>query len=233
MTNKTYVKVLLYAYPKMEDLASAISAGAEVKAALSFRAPGDTFSVAESVANEILRASFLRKTYAELGEIFSRCTNEELYLLEYKYFRRKKVLRERFAECPVNCSERSYYRKQAMLLNKIAAALIMRGMTEQWFFERFSEFPSFVRVYRVIAEGKEKSVVSRRRKSGLTRAQKSECSSCAEEAGLFLPCSTNRATATAETQSAQIKKICKPESPSFFSSEGGSGSSVGAETAAR
>ena len=55
MLQKIYVKVLLYAFPKMKELASAISAGAEVKATLSFRALGDTFAVAESVANEVLR----------------------------------------------------------------------------------------------------------------------------------------------------------------------------------
>ncbi len=233
MLQKIYVKVLLYAFPKMKELASAISAGAEVKATLSFRALGDTFAVAESVANEVLRAARLRKVHEDLSEIISRCTEEEQYLLEYKYFRRKKQLEGRFKERALSYSERSYYRRQSALLNKIAAAFCARGMSEGWFMNEFSDFPSFMRVYRFIVEGKEKSVVSRRKKSGVARAQKSDDSSRSEENALFLPCSTKRAIATAETHSAHRKKICKPESPSFFSAGCPFSSPEGVETAVR
>lgn len=233
MLKTNYVKVLLYAYPKMEELADAISAGAEIKAALSFRALGDTLSVAEAVAGEVLRAAGLREVYAEIGEVLSRCSEEELYLLEYKYFRRKTVLVSRFKRAVLSCSERSYYRRQSVLLKKIAALFLARGMTEDWFFKEFSEFPSFMRVYRVIAEGKEKSIVARRRKRAMACVQKSENSSCAEEGGFLFPSSTKTAIAATETHNAQRKNICKPESPSFFSSDGPSGSSAGAEAAAR
>ena len=54
-----YIKVLLYAYPKLKELAEAIAAGAEIKALLSFRSAADTQKLAETIAEEIARSEQL------------------------------------------------------------------------------------------------------------------------------------------------------------------------------
>ena len=94
--------------------------------------------------------------------MFRTGTEEELFLLEYKYFRRRRVLRERFAACRPDWSERTYYRRQNAVLRKFAAALAAQGWPERAYFSAFSSFPPFSRVYDAISAGREGAVVGKR-----------------------------------------------------------------------
>ena len=84
-----YVKVILYAYPKLDEIAEATERSGENKAALSYRTPGDTFAVALSVAEEFILAERIRALKTTVDEMLSGLNGEERFLLEYKYFRRK------------------------------------------------------------------------------------------------------------------------------------------------
>ena len=53
MTGKEYIKVLLYAYPKLDAIIGALADGAEIKALLSFRKPEDCLTIAQSIVEEI------------------------------------------------------------------------------------------------------------------------------------------------------------------------------------
>ncbi len=215
MNDFLYVKVLLYAYPKLEALAEAVSDSAEVKALLSYR----RFSAeeaAEKIAEEIFLARRLRETREVLDGALSAFGEEELFLLEYKYFRRRNVLKERFAGMSFAGSERNYFRRQNALLRKVASALAVRGLTERAFFERFGTYAPFRRVLRAIREGRELSVVWKRRRREI--AFQNSGSSCG--VGDFLPRKTNTAIATSAAAIAQITAICTPESEPA----GGSGS---------
>ena len=75
-----------------------------------------------------------------LQEVLKKLHREELYLLEYKYFRRKKMLEE-FSDVQFAFSERTYYRRQKRLEEKLNSLFLFAGMDEQWFTDVFSEVP--------------------------------------------------------------------------------------------
>lgn len=208
MSDYEYEKVLLYAYPKLDELAEAVSASVEVKAVLSFRAVGDCLGIAEKIVKEIDVSRKLRAVREQMDGILARLSGEELFLLEYKYFRRKKRLRELKEKTP-RCSERSYFRRQAALLKKISSAFISRGMDERWFLNAFSQYPPFLRVYRALKEGRECSLVRKREKRGVSFSQNSASSRGGTAARL--PRRTNADTATTDAQAAHRRKICIPD----------------------
>ena len=205
-----YVKTYLYAYPKLEALADAVAGGAEVKALLSFRDGGDALSLALKIAEEIATAKKLVLLKCELDELVSRCSDEEKFLLEYKYFRRKSELKAYGTE-PLKCSERSYFRMQNALLSKMSALLVSKGRTEKEFFREFGSFAPFLRVYRAIQSGRERAVSFKRRKRGVSFRQNSE-NSCTAGAG-FLPRSTTTATTTSAAAARHRTTICNAEMP--------------------
>lgn len=166
MERYLYVKVLLYAYPRLNELSEAIADGAEVKALLSFRTD-DALRAAERVAEAIATANRLRLLKETLDEALGGCSEDELFLLEYKYFRRKSELKGRFSGYTLSVSERSYFRMQNALLGKVGAALTLCGLTERAFFQTFGRFSPFMRVYRALSEGREHALVQKRKKRGI------------------------------------------------------------------
>lgn len=208
MNKHDYVKVLLYAYPKLDALREAVECGVEVKAVLSFRARQNATELFERVAEEIVIAKKLSLLKRKLDEVFSRCSERDLFLLEYKYFRRKDVLREKYAGYEPNCSERNYFRLQNALLTKVAALLLAAGVTEKRFFREFRHYAPFMRVFRAIREGRERAVVFKRRDREIAFRQKSSGSG-----GAFLPRRTNIAMTASAAAATQMMAICPPESP--------------------
>jgi len=156
-----FVKTVLYVYPMLRKLSEAVRVSGENKALLSYRAKGDAFDAAKEVADTFFladRLDFLREAVSGILETLNA---EETFLLEYKYFRRKKVLD--LGDGKIFCSERNYFRRQSALLKKIGFLLAVRGITEQTFLEDYADSLCLMRVYRAISEGKEETVVPKRR----------------------------------------------------------------------
>lgn len=218
MGDYDYVKVLLYAYPKLDMLAEAIASGAETKAFLSFRAT-DTLNCAEKISQGILQSRILRKLANDMEDAFSRLSEEERYLLEYKYFRRKSELCGRFAETSFSGSEREYFRRQNALLKKVACLLIARGVTEETFFRDLGDIPPFPRVYRAVREGRERMVIPKRKTQEIRFQNSGSCGA------VFLPRRTNTAMTTTAAIARDATIICKAET---FAVSSGSG--TGSET---
>lgn len=223
MQDFLYVKVLLYAYPKLSMLEEAISSGAEVKALLSFRAQCDAFTLAEKIADDILMARRLGALREMLDEALEECTEEERFLFEYKYFRRRSELCGRFAEKrSLACSKRNYFRKQNAAFRKMTALLLCRGYTKERFILEFGGFSPFRRVYRALKKGRERLLVAKRRRSGLVFAQNS---SEPERGAGLLPLRTRATIAINANPAAQITITCRAEGKEEGSSSGG-GSAV-------
>ena len=163
-----YVKVLLYAYPKLRDIIAAVSVGVENKAMLSYKSYDGALEVAERIADEILLKKNLSDAAETLENMLRSLTREEVFFLEYKYFRRKKILREKFGGFVPSCSQRSYFRKQELLLRKVASLLLLHGWTQERFFEAFGNFSFFMRLYRALIKGKERTLCSKREERGIT-----------------------------------------------------------------
>lgn len=226
MNKYDYVKVLLYAYPKLDALAEAVECGVEVKALLSFRGRESALALAEKIAEEIVTAKKLSLLKEALKKALSACSERELFLLEYKYFRRKELLKGRYAGYSPECSQRHYFRLQNALLEKMAALCAGLGLTQDWFFEEFGDFAPFMRVYRALAEGRERTVVYKRKQKAICFRQNSD--SCG---GDFLPRKRKAAIAASATAATQTIAICIPESP--FSGTGVGSSFVSPEEGVR
>lgn len=189
-----FVKVILYAYPKMGELEEAVSAAVFNKAALSYKDPRSTGETALDVVKEIRARMAVSSLRALVSSALRSLTEEEQYLLEYKYFRRKRELSERFGGMKLTCSARSYFRKQQALLNKLAAYFRFHGWTEENFLDRTGGL--FRRALAAVQSGRERALV-RQRKERMLAFQSSSGT------GGFLPRNTNTAIATAAAQARQ------------------------------
>lgn len=157
------VKVFLYAYPWLTGLAEASEVAAENKAALSFLSPRSSLGVCEEVAEEFFLSDRLLRLKEELDLIMQDLSEEEKFLLEYKYFRRKKNL-ALLADMVPTYSARSYFRKQNLLLMKVRSCLMFLGWTDEKFLYEFGGYPPFMKIYRALLSGRELSLFSKRRK---------------------------------------------------------------------
>ncbi len=223
MGDYDYVKVLLYAYPKLNMLADAFSAGAEIKALLSFRCD-QTLDCAEKISERIISGEKLRELDRAMEEMLSFLNEEELYLLEYKYFRRKSELKGRFAQTSFRNSEREYYRRQNALLKKVAFLLRSRGITEEVYLKEYHPIPPFPRVFRAVKEGRERIVTQKRAKRMLNLQNSASCGTDA-----FFPCSTKNPIAPTAATVRQMMTICKADGE-FFSGGSSAGGSTGSTT---
>lgn len=158
---RIYTKVFLYAYPWMAALGEAMERSAENKAMLSYRAP-TAEGAALSVVTEYAMGRAVTELYGELGEIVSALDEEEKFLLGYKYFHARQARKAR----RLPYSERTYFRKQNALLEKVAGLLGGRGWTDARFVAEFGGFSPFLKILRALRQGRERAVWEKRKKSG-------------------------------------------------------------------
>lgn len=209
-----YVRVLLYAYPQAEKLAEAVRVGAKVRASLSFKYPQDTLSIMESIASDMAYAERIGYWKEQLERALSYFGEEELFLLEYKYFRRRSRLGGR----TVTCSERSYFRKQNQLLTRLSLRLRRRGCTEEAFMRDFEGFSPYMTILRALANGWERKLVRKRTEGALFGGQ----SSLSEGEGR-LPRSTKKAMAQTARMPVMSAAMPTGESVEAGSISGSSG----------
>lgn len=220
-----YAKVILYAYPKLDAIADAVEQSAKNKAALSYRAPADTLTVAEKIAEEMALAGRIRALSRLVTEMLGGFGEEERFLLEYKYFRRRDILQKRVGV--LSCSERSYYRRQEEILKRICLYFAAKGICADTFIGLYGDFPCFKKLHRALCAGRERTIAKKRGESGIA-FQKSLRSSAV--CPVFFPRATKTATATAAAEATQMTTICTAEIPPVSSSAvtgGGSGSAEG------
>lgn len=154
--NYDYVKAVLYAYPSLGEIAAAVKVSAENKALLSYKDPRPTLETAEEIAREIAVKEAVASLCALVEKMTGELSEEENYLLEYKYFRRRRVLQERYADFFLGCTERNYFRKQNRLIAKAAGIFLRCGWTKERFLAETNGL--FTRVVEAIGRGEEGKV---------------------------------------------------------------------------
>lgn len=167
-----YEKTLLYLYPHMEKMSEALDTSLRTQALLSYRRRESAEALVERLLQSDFQSSFLLRTRERLEDIFSGFTREEMFVLEYRYFRRRKFLRE-YEEAPVEMSVRTFYRRQHSILKKFSAALKLRGMDEKWFAENFSEMDWAMKVYKKVCAGRDSYLLGRHKENPLCCIKKS------------------------------------------------------------
>ena len=207
--NTDWTKAILYVYPMMKELAAAARVAAKNKALLSYRSRGDALQDLEAVAEEMLLAGRLDELKELLDGLLAQLSHEELVLLEYRYFRRRRV----FAVIgeAVNCSQRQYFRRQEKLLKKVAAFLLASGMNEEYFFAAFKHSTCLMKVHRAIRLGAEQRVCARRERQEIV-FQDSKFSGGAAR----LPRATKMATTSMATAESVIRTIWTADRGALF-----------------
>lgn len=201
-----HAKAILYVYPMLGALSEAAGTAAENKALLSYRSKYGAMHDLEAVAEEIFLAERLDALKAVVDKILDKLNLEERFLLEYRYFRRKKILKT-FGEI-LPCSERGYFRKQERLLQKVTFLLAAEGVTKDYFLEAFASSVCLMKIYRAVAGGGELKICARRGKRTL-RFHGSKFSGGAD----FFPCATNTAITRTATADSVMRTIWTAERP--------------------
>lgn len=152
-----YEKVLLYSYPHLQNIIADMDKLVCQKAYSSFANSFSCLDLSEKIIKIIDRKNRLIDLKLKLDDIFKNYTLEEKWLLEHKYFKRKKYIKKLIAKVKINYSIRTYFRKQNRLIEKFSKSLIVSGMSERWFLNNYSDINWFSSLYnRMKVEEKKK-----------------------------------------------------------------------------
>ena len=157
-TLKKYVKTLLYSYPRMAQMEKNYEEHILNKACLSFDNRKSGEFLVEEVAKEVLKKQLLKEVAEMMGKVVSFLTEKEKYLLELRYFRRKKALavyEEKFGQA-VFGSVRGYFREQVRLLEKTARLMVRCGLTEEKM-QEYMQIDELQAVLSYIEKGRDKA----------------------------------------------------------------------------
>lgn len=140
---KTYLKVVLYAYPLLKTVGTDYADHIRNKALLSYNSNKTTEELAEYLAEEIIRKNRLLWLKSVVEQVCERLTEEDRALVAIRYFgKKKKTVRI--------SSERVYFRKQNRAGEKAAAMLLQAGLDESTYREFFAELETFRRIERFL-----------------------------------------------------------------------------------
>ncbi len=174
------VKVILYTYSKLGEIEKDYESHIRLKALTSYDYRRSTEKIAEYIATQVL----LKGLFKQLRECAERALNglteEENLLLNLRYFgkidqlkkgvrricatyvgqeRREKILS--FLGLKKVWSERTYFRKQKALFEKICRKFQAIGLTKEKFEEEYGEIELFNGVKKFLESEKENALNSR------------------------------------------------------------------------
>lgn len=162
---ESYVKAVLYAYPRLKDMEEDYGEHIRNVACMSYGSRVGAERVATYLAEEVIRKGLLGELRRISERTIGALSETERCLLEVRYFRRRRKLKEyalSFGE-KGGFSERSYFRRQRQVLKKVGELFQRYGLTEERFFEDFVQFEYLKTAYRYILDGKEKNAAGRER----------------------------------------------------------------------
>ena len=161
---KNYAKLILYAYPLLKTVEKDYEEHIGNKALLSYDGRWTAEQTAEYLAKEILEMRRLEWLKATVKKIVDGLSEVEKTLLAVRYFGKAKGVKALLQQekNPLNCNgwtERSYFRRQAKLGEKMAEAFSLAGLTEEVFAKEFAEMGVFKRVAKALERKKAKTAV--------------------------------------------------------------------------
>lgn len=129
-----YAKVVLFAYPYLQDAALAIDRQIEKRCRLSFYSQQPCFDYAEKIAKLISDKRYLLLLDEKISAVLKRFSEEERILIGYKYFKNRPI--EGF-----DYKSRQYFRRQIKVLEKFSKMLDLIGLDEKTFHKLYSHIP--------------------------------------------------------------------------------------------
>jgi hypothetical protein len=127
--NLYYAKTILYAYPNIDSLTEQIDQVVESKALGSIMDFRPCLEQCYSILDLTYYKDCLFSLKLQVEKLLSKLREKDLELIEYKYFRNKK--REDLIYANIN--SRGYYRRQALVIEKVAVLLESVGVDDTFF----------------------------------------------------------------------------------------------------
>lgn len=127
------------------------------KACTSFLDRRSADRVAETLAYELVKKSMLKELRVRMEKAFTFLTDKEKFLLELRYFRRKKILRrykEQFGGVSIG-SARTYFREQVRTVDKLSKLFDRCGLTEEKM-EEYMEIEELRMILHIVTRGLKK-----------------------------------------------------------------------------
>lgn len=147
----------------MDGIVESIAHSVYNRAVMSINYHKSSYDEYFIIMERILLKDKLLLIKSKMDFIVNKLTFNERYLLEYKYFRRKKILSTIYGSCKLDYSERTYFRKQNELLSKLKSLFDIHGLTFSYIITNLSDCDFFIRMYNKIVSGNERAIVSKRK----------------------------------------------------------------------
>ena len=160
------VKAMLYCYPMLDRICEGYVQHIKNKATMSHDGRIPTVELAEYLAKEICEKERTQALKALFDEILARLTLEERLLLDLRFFGKMDRVRRMFAAKRAGLaddamrdvpfwSERTYFRKQKALLEKLCKRLECRGLDKEAFLKDYAQLDGIAPVYQYVELGKD------------------------------------------------------------------------------
>ena len=161
---KNYAKLILYAYPLLKTVEKDYEEHIGNKALLSYDGRWTAEQTAEYLAGEILEMRRLEWLKATVKKTMEGLSDVEKTLLAIRYFGKSKGMKALLQQGKNpskqgGWTERSYFRKQAKLGEKMTEAFALAGLTEEVFLQEFAEMDIFRKVAKALERKKERRLV--------------------------------------------------------------------------
>ena len=125
------MKTVLYAYPLLKTVGEDYAEHIRNKVVLSYNSTRLTEDLAEYLAEEIFRKNNLLWLRSVIEGALEKLNETERALVGAKYFGKKKIPLCKDGEQA--WSERTYFRQQEKVSNKLAGLLTVAGVTKEFF----------------------------------------------------------------------------------------------------
>ena len=141
-----YEKTVLYAYPLLKTVGDDYAEHIRNKAVLSYNSSRLTEDLAEYLAEEILRKNNLLWLRGVIEETLAKLNDRERALVGAKFFGKKKLPLNKDGEA--GYSERTYFRQQEKVGNKLAGMLVVAGVTKEFFDKKLQGVELIGKIHR-------------------------------------------------------------------------------------
>ena len=149
---ENYLKTVLYAYPLLETVGEDYEEHIRNKAVLSYNSSLKTEDLAEYLAKEILRKNNLLWLRNAMDGVLAKLDDTERALIAARYFGKKKRPLHKAGE--QEWSERTYFRQQQKVGDKVGGMLVAAGVTKEFFETRLEGVELIDKIHRFVCEGK-------------------------------------------------------------------------------
>ena len=139
----------MYAYPLLKTVGEDYAEHIRNKAVLSYNSSLKTEDLAEYLAKEILRKNNLLWMRGVIEGVLKKLDDTERALIAARYFGKKKIPLHKEGE--QEWSDRTYFRQQQKVGEKVGGMLVAAGVTKEFFETRLQGVELIDRVYRFVS----------------------------------------------------------------------------------